>query len=233
MELHNGDRMTAAEFHKVYERMPPDFKAELIGGIVYVASPLSRQHGTPHLVLGTLFGTYGLKTPGVEASDNTTVLLGTEGEPQPDLYLRILPEYGGQSRSTKKGYVKGAPELIAEVAYSSRSIDLHAKRQDYKRYGVREYLVLSVREGRVRWFDLPADRELEPDTDGVIRVHSFPGLWIDVAALLKKDRKLLTVLEQGLATPEHAAFVASLAAAHKQLKKSAARKKRRGPGRNS
>jgi Uma2 family endonuclease len=219
--------MTRAEFHRIYERTPPGFKAELIGGIVYVASPLSRQHGAPHIRLGTVFGTYEFNTPGVEASDNTTVLLGEEGEPQPDLYLRILPEYGGQSRTSAEGYVEGPPELVAEVAHSSRSIDLHAKRHDYTRYGVLEYLVFSVREGRLRWFDLRAGRELEADADGVIRVHSFPGLWIDVEALLKKDRKVLAVLEQGLAAPEHAAFVASLAAAHKRRKKPAARKKRR------
>jgi Uma2 family endonuclease len=205
--------MTRAEFHRVYERMPPEFKAELIGGIVYVASPLKRRHGTNTLPLGHLFSVYEMNTPGVEAGDNTTVLLGEEGEPQPDLFLRVLPEYGGQSRTTADDYVEGAPELVAEVAHSSRAIDLHAKRDDYTRYGVREYLVLCLRERRLRWFDLRADRELEPDPGGLIRVRSFPGLWIDVEALLGKDRRLKTVLEQGLVTPEHTAFVRSLAEA--------------------
>jgi hypothetical protein len=227
MELHNGDRMTRAEFHRIYERMPPGFKAELIGGIVYVASPLKVHHGANHLPLGSLLWTYETRTPGVQSGDNATVLLGEESEPQPDLYLRILPEYGGQSRTTKKGFITGAPELVAEIAYSSRAIDLHAKRHDYGRHGVREYLVLSLREKRLYWFDLRAGRELQPDADGVIRIHSFPGLWIDVASLLARDGRIAAVLEQGLATPEHAAFVASLAAAHKRCKKPASRKKRR------
>jgi Uma2 family endonuclease len=212
-ELHTGDRMTRAEFHRIYERMPPDFKAELIGGTVYLASPLKRGHGTFHLPLGMLFSTYELNTPGVEAGDNATILLGDEGEPQPDLYLRILPEYGGQSATTPDDYVAGAPELLGEVAHSSRAIDLHAKRQDYQRYGVLEYLVLCLRERQVRWFDLRADRELAADADGIIRVHCFPGLWIDVAALWSKDRRLLSVLEHGLAAPEHLAFVGALAEA--------------------
>ncbi len=159
-ELHNGDHMTQPEFHRIYERMPEEFKAELIGGIVFVASPLKRPHSTHHLFLGTLFGTYVLHTRGVEAGDNATILLGEKGEPQPDLYLRIRPEYGGQSRTTGKEYIKGAPELVAEVADSRRAIDLHEKREDYQRYGVREYLVLSVRERRLRWFDLRAGEEL-------------------------------------------------------------------------
>ena len=130
-ELHRGDRMTREEFHRIYEAMPEGFRAELIGGIVYVASPRKRRHGTNHLPLGTLFFAYEAHTPGVESGDDTTILLGEEGEPQPDLYLRILPEFGGQSLTTDNDYVEGAPELIAEVAQSSRSIDLHAKRDDY------------------------------------------------------------------------------------------------------
>jgi hypothetical protein len=105
--------------------------------------------------------------------------------------------------------------LVAEVANSRRSIALHSKRHDYARNGVREYLVLAVRERRMYWFDLREDRELTPDADGVVRVQTFPGLWIDVDAVLDNDPRLLTVLEQGLATPEHAAFVRTLAAAHK------------------
>jgi Uma2 family endonuclease len=211
-ELHNGDRMTQAEFHRIYEQMPEDFRAELIGGIVYVASPLQIPHGNYHLPLSTLFFVYQSNTPGVEASDNTTVILGEYGEPQPDLYLRILPEYGGQSR-TEDDYVVGGPELMTEIGLSSRAMDLHGKKDDYARYGVLEYLVLCVRERQLRWFDLRANQELTADVDGIMRVRCFPGLWIHVEAVLAKNaRQMLATLEQGLATPEHAAFVRQLAA---------------------
>ena len=216
-ELHNGDRMTREEFHRAYENTPENFKAELIGGIVYVASPLKIGHGSSHLILGSLFGMYEGSTPGVEASDNTTVLLGFEGEPQPDLYLRVLPAYGGQSRTTKNDYVEGPPELIAEIAHSSRAIDLHAKREDYTRYGVLEYLVVSLQEKRLRWFDLKEEEELSADSKGVVRLHSFPGFWIDQAALLEKNhRRLFGVLNQGLASKAHAAFVEKLSKAANQ-----------------
>jgi Uma2 family endonuclease len=234
-ELHNGDRMGREEFHRLYEQTPPDFKAELIGGTVFVASPLTTDHGTPHALLGTLFGTYSLHTPGVEVCDNTTVRLGEESEPQPDLCLRILPEYGGQSGTTPDRYVQGAPELVAEVALSRRSLDLHGKRDDYARHGVREYLVLSLRERRLRWFDLRANEELNPGPDGVVRVRTFPGLWIDVAALLARDPRMLAVLQQGLATPEHADFVRRLAAARQAAsggkKSPRGRRRGKGPGR--
>jgi hypothetical protein len=166
------------------------------------------------LPLGSLFFAYEANTPGVESGDNTTILLGDKGEPQPDLYLRILPEFGGQSRTTGDDYVAGAPELLSEIAHSSRAIDLHAKRDDYARYGVLEYLVVCLREGQLRWFDLRANQELSPDAHGVFRMHAFPGLWVHAEALFAKDyRCLMTTLEQGLATAQHAAFVSRLAAA--------------------
>ena len=212
-ELHTGDRMTREEFHRIYEQTPEHFKAELIGGIVYVASPLQLPHATNHLPLGGLFQAYENGTAGVECGDNATILLGDEGEPQPDLFLRVLPECGGQSKTTN-GYVDGAPELISEIAHSSRAIDLHAKREDYARYGVLEYLVLSLRERRLYWFDLRANKELVPDADGVARIHVFPGLWIKVEALFARDLvQMITILQQGLATPQHAAFVQRLALA--------------------
>ena len=86
--LRTGDRMSREEFHRLYEGMPANFKAELIGGIVYVASPSGDPHGSSHLLLGTLVGTYSFQTPGVAGSDNGTVILGRKGEPQPDLFLR-------------------------------------------------------------------------------------------------------------------------------------------------
>ncbi|HZK79476.1 MAG TPA: Uma2 family endonuclease [Humisphaera sp.] len=217
LELHNGDRMTQEEFHRAYERTPENFKAELIGGIVYVASPLKLTHGKNHPPLSTIFFVYEGDTPGVECGDNTTVLLGGDAEPQPDLFMRVLPEFDGQSRTSDDEYVVGPPELVAEIAVSTRAIDLHAKRNDYTRYGVKEYLVVCPREKEVRWFDLAANQELPLGPDGIIRIRQFPGMWIDVAALLdRKPTQLLATLQRGLESPEHAEFVARLAAANKK-----------------
>jgi Uma2 family endonuclease len=212
LALQNGDQMSREEFHRLYEQTPEGFKAELIGGIVYVASPVYPGHGKPHLHLGAVVAAYEAGTPGVDASDNTTILLGNESEPQPDLYVRILPEYGGQSSTDENDCVVGAPELIIEIASSSRAFDLHAKKKDYMRYGVREYLVQCVAESELRWFDLATDVELHGDSAGILRMKTFPGLWINGIALLSRDyQRLMQALEEGLASPEHAAFVRDLA----------------------
>jgi Uma2 family endonuclease len=216
-ELRSGDRMTREEFHRIYERMPEHFQAELVGGIVYVSPPLRLEHGQHHIPLGTVFFAYEASTPGVQSGDNTTVLLSNDSEPQPDLFLRILPEYGGQSKTTKDGYLEGAPELVAEIAHSTHAIDLHAKRDIYARYGVLEYLVLSLKERELKWFDLRANKELVADRDGVCRVRAFPGLRIHVEALLQRNyQQLMATLKVGLETSEHSDFIRQLEASHKK-----------------
>jgi Uma2 family endonuclease len=214
VELENGARMTQAEFHRAYSLQPEHVRAELIGGVVFVASPLKLRHGISHFDVNGLFWTYAGHTPGVECGDNTTIILSDEDEPQPDLFMRIMPECGGQSRTTDDDYVGGPPELIVEVALSSGSLDLHDKRREYARHGVLEYLVLNLRGKRLHWFDLRAGQELSPDADGVYRIRTFPGLWVHGEGLLARDfQRLTATLNAGLSTPEHADFVQRLAAA--------------------
>jgi Uma2 family endonuclease len=210
-ELHNGDRMTQAEFHRRYEAYPEDVKFELIGGTVYMASPLKGLHGTYDFKLGLVLGLYEPGTPGIEGGHNLTTILGEESEPRPDLMLRLLKECGGQSEYNEKGYLVGAPELIAEVAHSSRAIDLGRKRQDYLEAGVQEYIVLCVEEQQLHWFHFPSRRKLKPDRKGIWKSRIFPGLWIDGQALMARDSaRLIATVQQGLATPEHAEFARRL-----------------------
>ena len=216
--LRHGERLTQAEFHRRYEAYPEDVKFELIGGVVYMASPLGRPHGLYHGHLSGPLWLYQCVTPGIELLDNVTTILGDEGEPQPDLTLRILPAYGGQSRTTEDNYVGGAAELIAEVADSSRDLDLGDKLTDYKNAGVAEYLVVCVGEPQIQWYDFRSGRPIRPGRGGVMRSRIFPGLWIDGAALLDGDSlRVLEVVQQGIASRTHAAFVRRLAAARKRL----------------
>ena len=53
--------------------------------------------------------------------------------------------------------------------------------------------------------------DVDPEPDGVYRSEVFPGLWFDPVAFFAEDMDaLIATLERGLATPEHAAFVARL-----------------------
>ena len=217
--LEAGQCLDRATFHARYEAMPPGTRAELIGGVVYMASPLSLSHGDLDSLMTYWLRHYRRSTPGVQALSNASVLLDDRGEPQPDVLLRILPECGGQSRNEGQ-YVGGAPEMIVEVARSSRKIDLGPKFEDYRRAGVREYLVVAIDPDEVSWFVRRDDRlvPLPPGPDGVFRSEVFPGLWLDPGPLYKDDMDpLIATLDRGLATPEHAGFVAILAARRANL----------------
>lgn len=210
--LENGDKLTRHEFERRYHAMPNLKKAELIEGVVYLASPVrAKKHGKPHASIMGWLVAYEAATPGVETLDNTTVRLDADNEPQPDALLRI--EQGGQSAISKDDYVEGAPELIVEIAASSASYDLHEKLKVYRRNQVQEYLVWRVYDRQFDWFRLQEGEyiQLEANSDDIVCSQVFPGLWLAKSALLSGDlAKVLAVLQQGLSTPEHQIFVDQL-----------------------
>ena len=208
--LQSGDHLSRAEFERRYKAHPDIKKAELIEGVVYVASPVRHtQHGHPHFNVNTWLGVYCASTPGVSGSDNATTLLDLENEPQPDVLLRLDPALGGNTQITPDGYLEGPPELIVEIAASSVAYDLHEKRRAYARNGVQEYLTIQVYERRVEWFVLREGvyQLLAPDERGILRSEVFPGLWLLPEALWQGDlAAMLATLQEGLASPEHTAF---------------------------
>lgn len=214
-----GQRLHRREFHARYEAMPPGIKAELVGGVVFMSSPVGRRHG--QATANTIFwlGLFRARTPGLEVLDNASTALDDTGEPQPDALLRVAPEFGGQT-SNEGNLIAGAPELVVEVADTSLAVDLGAKLADYERVGVREYVVVGLNPEDIYWFVRRGDRleRITTDPDGLYRSGAFPGLWLDPAALLADDvPALVAAVERGLATPEHAAFVARMTAARRML----------------
>jgi Uma2 family endonuclease len=140
-----------------------------------------------------------------------------DNEPQPDGLLMIDPKYGGQARISDDDYVENSPEFVGEISSSSASVDLHAKFHVYRRNGVREYLVWRVLDREIDWFVLRGGQyeRQTPDADGLARSEFFPGLWLDVEAMLRGAMaRVLAIVRAGLASPEHAAFVERLGRAH-------------------
>ncbi len=212
--LENGDRLTRPEFERRYNAMPNLKKAELIEGVVYVSSPLRFEpHAEPHANLMGWLWSYKVATPGVRLGDNPTVRLDLDNEPQPDAILLIDAAFGGQSHIGSDGYVEGAPELVAEVAASSATKDLYDKKRAYRRNGILEYIVWQVFEQTVSWFSLQNGEylTLTQNASGIIESQIFPGLWLDVSALVSGNmQQVLTVLQTGLNSAEHQAFVQQL-----------------------
>ena len=210
----DGDVLDQPTFHKLYEAAPEGFRAELIGGVVHLPSPVSMRHGKPHLALGVWLGLYSAETDGTEAFIDITTIMASDSEPQPDVSLIISPEAGGQTAS-EDDYLTGSPELAVEISHTTTLVDLHAKKQMYEKYGVREYIVVETKRRAIHWF-LRRDGHfvaIKPGADGLLKSRVFPGLWLDPAALFERSpKRVLAALRSGLATPEHAKFAAKLQA---------------------
>lgn len=210
--LESGDRLSRSEFERRYAAMPSNRKAELIEGVVYMASPLRfSRHAQPHGYLITWLGVYQIATPGVSLGIEPTIRLDLDNELQPDGVL--LWNIGGNSHITKDDYIEGAPELVMEIAASSAGYDLHDKKRVYRRNGVREYIVWQQDENQLYWFFLDSDQYViaKADDRGIVRSHIFPGLWLAVEALLAGEmNQVLTVLQEGINSVEHTNFVQTL-----------------------
>lgn len=212
--LEAGDHLSRCEFERRYHARPDLKKAELIEGRVYMPSPVRiKSHAEPHGQAITWLGTYCASTPGVGFGDNATVRLDLDNEPQPDIVLRLESSAGGHSHISDDDYLEGAPELIVEIAASGASYDLHEKLRVYRRNGVQEYLVWRVYDKQIDWFALAHEAyvRLTPDVSHIIQSQVFPGLRLDITALLAGNlAQVLAELQKGIGTSEHTAFVERL-----------------------
>jgi Uma2 family endonuclease len=201
--LENGDRLTRHEFERRYTAMPyqktGSNEAELIEGIVYMASPLRvRSHAQPHSQIMTWLGLYQANVPSLIVGIEPTVRLDLDNEFQPDAVM-FIPDRG--ARITADDYIEGSPELVVEIAASTVSIDLHDKKAAYRRNGVQEYIVWRTLDREIDWFSLQDDDyiRLELDDKGVIKSQVFPGLWLAIEAMLSGSMvDVLAVLQAGL-----------------------------------
>ncbi len=184
--LENGDRLSREEFERRYAASTIK-KAELIEGVVFVASPLRfTTHGKPHALMVTWLSLYRLNDPELELGIEPTVRLDPDNEVQPDIVL-FRPK--SNTQIDPDGYLTGSPDLIVEIAASSASYDLHSKKDIYERNGVKNYIVWRTLDKEIDWFvlDKGVYRRLEPDTQGLICSDQFEGLFLDVNAMLQGD----------------------------------------------
>ncbi len=212
--LCNGDHLSRVEFERRWDAMPHLRRAELIEGIVFMPPPTSEMHSGSHNDVFLYLARYASETAGVVSRITPSVRLDNKNEFQPDCLLRIESPALGRSRISADNYIEGAPELVAEVAVSSSDYDSHEKRDVYERLGVQEYLLWRVLDARLDWWTLRdgAYVALKPRHDGVHCSQVFPGLWLDLRALLAGEhRRVSTVLDKGLRSAEHTAFVKKIA----------------------
>ena len=186
-ELENGAVMSREEFHAAYADCHEFDRVELIEGVVYLPSPIKvDSHADPHGLILLWLGTYAADKPGIRYFPPASILLDDQNEPEPDAIL-LKTTAGWLSDD---GYIAKAPELVVEIAGSSQSRDLNQKKRAYERNGIAEYIVWQPTSATIEWFELQDGRYVlrSQDTDGRIESRQFPGLVMDVAAMVNLDR---------------------------------------------
>ncbi len=217
LPLEDGDHMTVEELLRRWDALPEEWKAdhkhvELIDGVVRIMPPISGGHAGPHFDFLGFTSAYCWATPGVLGGAPASIILDGKTMPEPDGFLAIDPNCGGRIRYDERRNIHGAPELLTEISSSSVSFDLHTKKEIYRKFEVKEYVVWRVKEKAIDWFILRGDQfEPLPAADGICRSEVFPGLWLAADALIAGDfARVQRVLQEGLASAEHRAFVERL-----------------------
>jgi Uma2 family endonuclease len=190
--LEPGDHLSGEEFDRRYEQRHDIHKAELVGGVVYMPSPVRiPEHGNPVSVINHWLTPYAFAREGIQVTNDGTLILGENDRVQPDVMM--WTEGSGRARLNADGYLEGAPEFVVEVAASSAAYDLHAKMRSYERAGVHEYVVWRTVDGAIDWFELRDGtyRRVEPFADGFTESVVYPGLKMHVEGVLSGERARL------------------------------------------
>lgn len=176
------DLTTVDEF---YDLMADGQKADLLDGVIHVASPDSlRANDITAFVLYLIRGFNAARRLGGKALVNRyAFILSQIRAPEPDVaYVRAerlhLLQHGG---------MRGGPDAAVEVvSHESRGRDFGEKRQVYQDAGVLEYWIIDPWQDRVEFLRLRNGRyELVPlESNRIFRSEAIPGFWLNVDWLL-------------------------------------------------
>ena len=179
-------------------------KADLIDGVIYMASPDTKRNNTLNLFLANLIDGF----TAVRDIDGFTFLsrfsckLSEFRAPEPDVgYVR--PE---RVHLVEERHMLGGPDIAIEiVSRDSRQRDYGEKRELYQEADVAEYWIIDPLQSRVEFLGLKhGNYEVLPlEENRIFRTDVIPGFWLDVNWLLIKPvPRAYRCLEQILAAPK-------------------------------
>jgi len=172
-------------------------KADLINGVIYMASPDNTDADDLFMWLGRLMGDFVEERElGRVFGSRVAFRLDKPQGPEPDIaFVRT-----DRLHLVKRGYVEGAPDLAVEiVSPDSVERDYVLKREQYRQAGVAEYWIVDEMEQRVTLLRLTAAgayREAKP-RKGLLHSQVLPGFWLRPQWLWQQPRpKKTTVLAE-------------------------------------
>lgn len=162
-------------------------KADLIDGVIYMASPDTRLANTLNSFLAYLIQGYtnARNIAGFTFLSRFACRITEYRAPEPDVgYVR--PE---RAHLVRENEMEGGPDIAVEiVSRDSRQRDYGEKRELYQDAGVSEYWIIDPLQSRVEFLMLQDDRYQLATLENNRIFHSevIPGFWLDVEWLLKQ-----------------------------------------------
>ena len=169
--------VTVPEFYRL---IPDGQKADLIDGVIYMASPDSIHSNDLTVLVAFLLRGYNAarRIGGRVYVNRVAFRLARRRAPEPDVaYIR--PERIHLVSATD---VKGAPDIAVEVVSpESRIRDYRLKKRIYQEAGVTEYWILDPRKDRFEFHQLIEGkyRAMELEREHIFRSQVLPGFWLD------------------------------------------------------
>jgi Uma2 family endonuclease len=181
--------------------VPDGQKADLINGVIYMASPDNWDAGNLFGLVFRLMGDYAeARDLGVVVGPRIAFRLDDRGGPEPDVaFVRKDREH-----LAREGYFAGPPDVAVEiVSPDSVERDYVAKRHQYREAGVPEYWIIDEENRRVTLLSLDARgryREVKP-RQGKYVSRVLPGFflraeWLWQDPLPAKASLLKEILEE-------------------------------------
>jgi Uma2 family endonuclease len=166
-------------FEQFCERIPDGMKADLIDGVIYVASPDNLKHYETDYWLAEVLNRYlrKRKIKGRVFGFRIAFRLDDENGPEPDLAY-VCPE---RVHLIRKTHIQGPPDWALEiVSPSSVERDYEKKLKQFERFGVREYWIIDPLEERMSCYRLGKNGKYKEvrARDGKMHSQAIPGFWV-------------------------------------------------------
>lgn len=192
-------RTGTMSFGDFLEIVGEDQKADLLDGVMFMASPESLVHNKLVGWLYRLIAEYAENRGLGDVTVNKVAFrLDARQGPEPDVAFVAA----ARSLVVKPGYVDGPPDLAVEVVSpDSVDRDYERKRRIYETAGVREYWIIDPDEARFTFLRLDANSgryvEVQP-VDHIYRSAVLPGFWLDVRWLAQRPLPPILPIAQQL-----------------------------------
>ncbi len=180
--------------------VPDGQKADLIDGVIYMASPDNTDANDLFVwLISLIHGYVESKQLGQVFGSRVACRLDDGNGPEPDI-LFIRNEHTDRIH---RGGVEGPPDLAIEIV-SPESVerDYEKKRKQYQRASIPEYWIIDEEERTVLLLRLNARRRYREvrARRGMLHSDVLSGFWLDPTWLWQKPRPIaVAILQQLLA----------------------------------